>query len=83
MIYTAFLMSMEETRVIQFFFFTVLFSFLGASLDIQNKQYTKGATMKRFSTRAFFALKTDVARKSYFGIYGFFAGDKAALKEKV
>merc|ERR1712126_120831 len=90
MIYTAFLMSIEETKVAQFFFFSVLFSFLGANFDFQNRLLTVYKTVieqRRFkgATRAFLALKVYVMRKFYFcdRFYGFLTRNNRTLKEKV
>merc|ERR1712133_267607 len=89
MIYTAFLMSIEETKVAQFFFFSVLFSFLGANFDIQNRLLSVYKIMieqRRFkgATGAFLALKAYVTRNFYFcdRFYGFLSRNSSALKEK-
>merc|ERR1712126_171356 len=90
MIYTAFLMSIEETKVAQFFFFSVLFSFLGANFDIQNRLLSVYKTVieqRRFkgATGAFVALKIYVTGKFYFcdRFYGFLTRNNRTLKEKV
>merc|ERR1712126_173390 len=90
MIYAAFLMSIEETKVAQFFFFSVLFSFLGANFDIQNgllSVYKTVIEQRRFKegTGAFFALKMYVTRKFYFcdRFYEFLTRNNRTLKEKV
>merc|ERR1712133_179204 len=91
MIYAAFLMSIEETKVAQFFFFSVLFSFLGANFDIQNRLLSVYKTMieqrrcREATTGAFVALKIYVSRKFYFcdRFYGFLTRNNRTLKEKV
>merc|ERR1712133_29536 len=90
MIYAAFLMSIEETKVAQFFFFSVLFSFLGANFDIQNRLLSVYKTMieqRRFkeATGTFLAPKVYVTRKFYFcdRFYGCLTRNSRTLKEKV
>merc|ERR1712126_774321 len=91
MIYTAFLMSIEETKVAQFFFFSVLFSFLGANFDIQNrllsvyKTVIEQRSFRGATTGAFLALKVYVTRNFYFcdRFYGFLSRNNRTLKVKV